>query len=312
LGYDFDGVLRQVYPATPFNFGHLPGVAQVLIDPGGTPVVEARGRLIWLDEHQQPIREEELTGRRGPSGILRAVYQLTFSSQDEAFVFGDVERTDGSWLRGIIRVPLRPGGELQSVHRIAPLDPNFDLYRLGNPYLASVGGRAYFLDLREPVSLNILPVGTEPKRRLVVLSSLARSARITQPADLEEPEATTALYRGLEESTLPAGLYGFKGFLYLLTRRPGQEGKTSWTLTKLDPADGKELYSISLPTSAPHLTVIPGEHHWALVEKGPVERWGRQTISIAVFVPTEWIERVGNASPLDRGGTDKDLFTTSN
>jgi len=312
LHYDLDGALRQVFLSPVVGSEGPLRVEQLIVSPDGAPVVQASGRLIWLDGRYRPTRQVELTGRRGSHGVLQAVYQLTLVSPNEAFVVGDLQQTNENWIRGVIHVRLRAGGKLESVHRIAPLDPYFDLYRLGNPYLASVGGRAYFVDLREPASLNILATGREPKRRLAILSSSGPSARMARRADLGEPEATTALYRALEESASPAGLYGFRGFLYLLTRRPGQEGKTSWTLTRLDPADGKELYSVSLPTSAPHLTVIPGEHHWALVEKGPVERWGRQTISTAVFVPTEWIEGAGNASPLDCGGTEKDLFATSN
>jgi hypothetical protein len=193
---------------------------------------------------------------------------------------------------------MRPGGELEVVHRIAPLDPKFDLYRLSSPYLASVGGRTYFLDLSEPASLDVLPTGEEPKRYLTMLPSSSRSARISRRANLTEPEATTALYRAVEESSLPAGLYGFRDSLYLLTRRP-QDGKTDWTLAQLDPGSGKELRSVSLPTSAAHLTVVPGERYWALVEKGPVESWGKQAIETVVFVPTAWIEGSGEGDLLE-------------
>jgi hypothetical protein len=89
---------------------------------------------------------------------------------------------------------------------------------------------------------------------------------------------------------MPTGLYGWEGFLYLLSRAPLQQGHgTRWTLTKIDPLSDRIIWSTGLPTQAHHLTVVPGTKRWAFIEKGPVVALGQQEIKRALFVPADRI-----------------------
>ncbi len=115
----------------------------------------------------------------------------------------------------------------------------------------------------------------------------------------------TAFYAALEEARTIAGLYAWNDRLYLLVKEEMKANNlTPWWLIQLASRDGSEMARISLPTGAPHLSVIPGMEYWALIEKGEVQPFGdigrpyMETKSI-VLIPTEWIERPARSPALE-------------
>ncbi len=72
--------------------------------------------------------------------------------------------------------------------------------------------------------------------------------------------------RRFEAASMAAGLYGQGDRLYLLTRRPAG-GATAWSLHRIDATRDTLEATIALPTTAPHLVVVPGPREWAFVEQ---------------------------------------------
>jgi hypothetical protein len=101
------------------------------------------------------------------------------------------------------------------------------------------------------------------------------------PSWLERDEFPETM-KAVELSTLPAGLWSWNGSLYLLSRTVNH-GKREWYLSriKVDPANEKDqgevLWTVRVPGSPHHMTVIPGPGEWAFLEKGPVNSWLNQT-----------------------------------
>lgn len=156
-------------------------------------------------------------------------------------------------------------------------------YRLGHHYLTSLDGVGYIVLMDSKVSVQRVRgdrleyVGKLPSQ--IDLSPLLPS--------FEAPDDLPLIMKAVEASTMPTGLYGWEHSLYLLWRKP--EGATTlWFLTRIYPEKLPER-TISIRTSANHLTVIPGPDAWAFVEKGPVRSWGEQTIDSISLVPAERI-----------------------
>jgi hypothetical protein len=99
----------------------------------------------------------------------------------------------------------------------------------------------------------------------------------------------------IERSKMPVGLYGWEGFLFVLTREPAQGGGTRWMIHKIDPRKDAVVGSSQIPTRANHLTVVPGPKKWAFLEKGRVQDWGRQRNDRVLFVPASRLR--GSLSP---------------
>jgi hypothetical protein len=160
-------------------------------------------------------------------------------------------------------------------------------YQLGLPYIATLGSDGYLISMENPVGIYRSRKGV---RGLEPLAAFPRGFE-------ESPELPTltvknefvGLMAKVEQSKMPAGLYGWKDFLYVLTREP--EGQsTRWMLFKVDPRRDEIVGSTLLPTRANHLTVIPGPKKWAFIEKGRVEGWVRQQINHLFFVPSSRLE----------------------
>jgi hypothetical protein len=105
------------------------------------------------------------------------------------------------------------------------------------------------------------------------------------------------MFAEIERSFMVSGIYGWEGRLYLLIRRPrrGVEAST-WSLTRIDPETGATSGRIDLPTTAPHVTLIPGPESWAVLEKGRVQGFGQQDIPSLLLIPSSAFrnERVWN------------------
>jgi len=223
-----------------------------------------------------------------------SVFQWSLVGEDEALAVANLLGPEGAWTSAIVRLPLS-SDRYEILHRIDSGKPAAILYRAGIPSLAGVGGVGYFLALEEDeIGLYRVPPGGQPQR-LTTLPGLAPNL-LEELARDQGMARTPDLFRLLERASLPAGLYGAGDALFLLRRAGGGgEGGRSWEVLRLDPRTGGILHALQLPTAAPHLTVAPGGHHWALFEKGPVTAIGHQSTPTVLLVPTSWVE--GKVAP---------------
>jgi tetratricopeptide (TPR) repeat protein len=285
LRYREDGVLEEVVPSViPKGEG---GYIRVQSSPSGRVVAEdAFGHLGSNLTGSGRQVEFKLVGRRTAAGTLMSVFQWILVSEREALAVANILRSDGVWTSAIVRLPVA-GDRFEVIHPIGLQEPSSDLYRVGIPALAGVGGVSYFLAMEEdPIGLYEVRPGALP-RRLTAFRSPTRELR-QELARRMSLERTADLFRLLEAESLPAGIFGHGGRLYLLARTVDKRLSTYvWSLSQLDPRDGRVLHAVTLPTMAPHLTASPGNRRWAFFEKGAVEGPGRQPVPSMLLVPTE-------------------------
>ena len=109
------------------------------------------------------------------------------------------------------------------------------------------------------------------------------------------------MYRAIERTEIPVGLYASDGFLYALLRRPQADGSTSWRVIKLRPdiAKGRvdrampdRQSEVVLPTqrTTRHIWVLPSKSVWVVLELGAMPQGSRKhQLLAAVTVPQRWI-----------------------
>lgn len=177
-------------------------------------------------------------------------------------------------------------------------------YLLGMQTVTTIGSRSYILLVHEdPVRIIEVQAGVDGFRELDQVQKAGFGAR--PRVDWEEGSTLNRhylAYQRIEGSRTPIALHSWGDSLYLLVKEaagapPARD--TRWWVLQLSPATGEVLSRTELPTSAPHLTAVPGEH-WAFIEKGPVqlmgtatEPWGdhpyMETHSM-VLVPATWLD----------------------
>lgn len=91
------------------------------------------------------------------------------------------------------------------------------------------------------------------------------------PAPLPElprgliPAEAAAYYGVLEAASYPAGLFGDEDSLYVLVRDATGE-ETVWDLHRIDPERDEVVGVLRLPTTATHVSLLPGSKYWLLEE----------------------------------------------
>jgi len=249
-------------------------------------VEDEDGRFVLLDRGYRILKVIDIKAlAKGPLGELRAVYQWV-ALDNEFFIFGDLLKGEDA-TSAFIRVPLGRPEQFQIMARIGIDDPARRFYLLGSPYLAAANAIPYYLVMDQK------PYVESPAGHRIYFTYGADKKVVERPRLPEQHGrlATHDIYQTLEESTLPAGLYGWHENLYILIRTPGILGRTNWSLLKVDPKTGKTLWSRPIDTMANHLVVVPGEKYWAFVEKGPVEEAGVQQVTAYLRVPSQQLER---------------------
>lgn len=219
---------------------------------------------------------------------LISVFGWVPLSESELLVFGDLRRGNGG-VGAVLRIPLQDPSKFEILREV-PLDtPAHRSFLIGMPFLAGVQGQPYILMTTDTPQI-LKPDGSG--FRIVQVTAAGRRepyGRLELPAKVTM-DTTAQLFKQLERSTSAAGLYGWRGFLYMLKRKPAGDGQTLWSLLKIDPKTNKILWTRRIDTSANHLLVVPGEKYWAFVEKGPVKGPGNQEISSYLRIPAEAIE----------------------
>ncbi len=188
-----------------------------------------------------------------------------------------------SHLAAFFRVELTPGSKVDILDTFPTSDPMHNQYAMSYPMFASVGSEAYFLLLKtRPALMEVSLLMHEVKEVRHLFPQTIRPLSTSVP-----PEGF------LELSTFdqPQALYSSHGQLFLLARHfKAETGGTSWRLIGIDPCTGTEGASIYLRTSAPHLTVVPGDKYWTFFEKDEPDQQLRQPIIGFFRVKREQIE----------------------
>jgi len=262
--------------------------------PGGYIVEQEDAGFVTVNpkfEARQGFDLVEAT--RGTELKSVAVYQWAPLGSKELVALGDVELGSGEWKTGLLRVRLGHPPRVEMVHELPGKPEDLDMYLVGLQYLTSLDGRGYFVEMSEtpPVLVEVRPENGSTAVRSVPLFSQA--SRGEQPvfrpylSELEAVNEVPGAFAELERSFMVSGVYGWEGRLYLLIRRPrrGVEGST-WSLTRVDPESGVTRGRIDLPTTAAHVTLIPGPESWAVLEKGRVKGFGQQDIATLLLIPS--------------------------
>lgn len=174
------------------------------------------------------------------------------------------------------------------------------------PYLASIGSAGYILLMREGrSSIGVVQPGTDGVRELEYFPEDFRSCPILKRdprlPPTHGPRHATMSYETIEKSNMAIGLFSWKGYLYLLAKEArSSNGETAWWLITLNPKNGQEIHRLSLPALASHLTIVPGEKFWMIIEKDSVQGLGdrhspfMRTSSMAL-IPAGWLDTANPA-----------------
>ena len=265
--------------------------ARVAALPSGFLVQEPDVKLLWLDEGLVPVRSVDLSDSATVAGErVGALFAWQPVSVDSIFAFGQTVSEGGTWWNGFFRID---GLERESETTIERIDEvplgaaEAELFTFGYPYVAIAGKQPYFLRMNGAARI---VEGTADRRRLDAFPERLRKVPVLPP--IEGVASVPVVMKGLERARIAAGLYGRGDQLYVLGREPAAEG-VRWTVSRIDPARDAVVRTVTLPTRAPHLVVVPGPDRWAIVEKGAVRAMGDQEVPSLLLVPTPWIEEAG-------------------
>jgi hypothetical protein len=244
-------------------------------------VETAADGLVALDSRFALLRRTPLNSKSARSDLtMLGTFQWQPVGNDEVVSFSDLELKPPRWGAGFVRFSLADPASFTVLRQGSLEDPERLFNRLGYPFIAALGDKAYILVMGNSTELYESSKGSPDLRRLTAFSS----QETPDLPSFDEWSEFAGVMAAVERSAMPAGLYGWDGQLYLLSRKPAGGGRTQWSLTRLDPESGQNLGTVVLPTTAHHLTVIPGPRAWAFLEKGPVLGRERQEIGSMLLV----------------------------
>lgn len=247
------------------------------------------GELSSLGQDLKPLPLINLLEKvKSPKGQLISVFGWVPLSRSELLLFGDLRRKEGD-VGAVVQVDLKDPASYNILSEIGIKTPAHRFFLLGQPYLASVQGRPFYLITTDTPQI-VRPDGSGFRIVQVTAAGQKEAYGVLQLPEKVTVDETARLFSQLEKSTSAAGLYGWHGSLYMLKRTPAGNGQTQWALLKIDPSTSKILWKRQIDTAASHLLVIPGDKYWAFIEKGPVKGPGHQEISSFLRVPAESIE----------------------
>lgn len=254
--------------------------------------------FLELDSHLNFTSAVRLEGRRVVPELELVTLFDWYPVAGGVLAFGDLKGVGGElYVSEFVYLPdAGEGLVLNRSNEAAGLAKR--IYTRNIHYIASVKGNGFILDLE--VVPEILRVEISSSVEVVSIGLLPEGFQISlgaQPAPTGREEAQR-FYEIFELSRTVAGLYSWGEHLYLLAKEPKRESETVWWLIKLDPLkDGREVSRVRLPTTASHLTVIPGDL-WVFLEKGDVSsianRGPYMNTGTMLVVSSSWITEERN------------------
>jgi hypothetical protein len=206
-------------------------------------------------------------------------YQMTVAG-NSIVAYGSI-RTENDYTLGFIRLPANDVNARPEM--LMPFPAN-RFYALGYQYVTSLGPTAYFITMDRTAELYKVPAGQRP---ILLPNAIPAEYRdVSAIRTVNGADQSADLYRELKEKTIPVSLTGGPdGYLYLVTRKPGVGGQTSWSIFRLT-ADGVVLGMGHLATDAKHLTVVPSPSTWYFIERGDVDGAVHQKVESLLKVPS--------------------------
>ena len=264
-------------------------------------VKESKDQWVWLDIDGRPVRKVDLlVESANASGTLGGI--LAWALGDgEILAFADIKLADTSWQSGFVRIPVDSPAEFEMLYPTALDSPATLFYRYGQNFVTWVGATGYFLAMEEhPGIFEVSSGRVNSPRRLRSFpgprEDLAFRPHLPQT---EGVGAARQLADAMEGSTGVVGIFGGRQLLHVLAREVAPHSNAvGWSLLQIDPLRDRYLGSFTLPTSAPHILVIPGPQYWAFVEKGRVRKLGEQETESILLIPSAWIEDPNSARGL--------------
>lgn len=234
--------------------------------------VQFQDRLVVLDASMRAVLNENFkqTDRQGVG--LAKLYSWAAGSE-HFYSCSDYLSGVEKWHRGIVRFKADEPWKFVPLKELSHEEMLF--CNLGYPMVATLGDTGYALVMSDrPVIEAYSPKAEDG----TPLANVDFGNRPDIPPYTTYNEFAMTM-RGVEALDAPVAIFGWKNHLYVLRRQPRVEGSTIWRLLKIDPeGTGEIVADVVLPSTSPHLMVIPGKDEWALVEKGRVRRIGDQDV----------------------------------
>jgi hypothetical protein len=256
------------------------------------PLVEfAGGKLLNLDRSLAPGRKAEALATNLQSGdrkLINLIDWVLSGDGKDVIGYADLEGPQEGryrWMNAFVRFSLDKPDSFRIIHERPFPDGARMAMHLTYPLMASIGSNAYVALVDGPMRL--WRFGPDDKE-LQPLSLRAFPAHLRGRIAPMLPSMMVwddfpGIMETVAQSEMPAGLFAWDNALFLLSRRL-EKNERQWFLSKIDPVKEELLWTVRVPGSADHLTVIPGPVEWAFLEKGPVAAHLNQTTHHIRFV----------------------------
>lgn len=252
-------------------------------------------RFVTLDKDFVPLTRRALNKEaiRGPLSVEK-IYIWDLAQNGDIIAYADVmekTRRGEEWTSGFLRIAAANPKDFKFLSPpTSYLVPERTFYKLGMPFITSLGETVYLLRMENNINLYRGRKGDAEFRQLSVEIPDAGLSPILP--GFTRADQMPAVMRAVEQSTMPVGIYGWNEYLYVVSRKP-QGRSTVWSISKIDPNSERVVASTTLPVQAQHLTVIPGDRYWAVIEKGSVTAFGEQEIKQITFIDSSRMKRLG-------------------
>jgi hypothetical protein len=248
------------------------------------------GGLMVLDQDYVPLTSKDVHAKSARLEMKGESIESLFLWEpvgNDIISFSDLKdpkNPQNPWKSGFVRFPVDRPQDF-TVLKSQPYEASSrTFYQLAQPYIASLGNTGYVLLMDKQMQ-----IAKETKGKLEPIHAFPEGLDRKAPSlpKFFSFDDLVPVMSAVERSTMPTGLYGWEGSLFVLWRKV--EGRTTarWYLTKIDPQADRVVGTVSIATSASHLSVVPGPESWAFIEKGPMRAVGVQDIGTLLLVPAE-------------------------
>lgn len=248
------------------------------------------GILIDVDRNLTPRRQLGLAtaGLRSADGSLIDSKMLIdwVWAGDQIIGYADIQGPgEGreSWKNGFVRFDADQPKSFSIIRERRFPDNARVSMTLTYPLLAGIGSVGYVALVDGQMGLWRFGPNDQELRSMQAFPVQLKGKRAPMLPHWLKQEEFPAVMAAVERQSMPAGLWAWDNSLFLLFRT-FEGGRRNWYLSKIDPRRDMLLWTVQVPGSANHLTVIPGPDEWAFLEKGPVTDWLSQETHHIRFV----------------------------
>jgi hypothetical protein len=255
-------------------------------------ILEGADGLLLMDKNLRPTATKRMPS--DPKGwTVTSLWEWQPVGRNDIVGFADIGHgidptAEGSSETAFVRFSLQDPGELHILGSRFPISgtQNKGYFRSTYTYITSLGEAAYYLSFNDGIKLYKQEGVGAPEDKSVLLPRGLNKAPLP---DWHSRTDLKNMMKDIEGASMPVGLFGWRDskrdWLFLLYRTP-QGSDTRWIIYRIDPTGKLPVSSADLPIRANHVTVIPGPKEWAILEKGPVVKYGVQETSRILYVPS--------------------------